>query len=245
MFFLKKKQKERDAVFAELKTDLHSHLVPGIDDGSPDLDTSIELITALAGLGYTSIITTPHVMVDLYPNSRERITEGAVAVQHALLERGIDIRFRAAAEYMLDAGFDRLLTTGEPLLTITDNIVLVECSFVSPPLDLKEKLFDLQIRGYRPLLAHPERYAYFHGSGMYDELKYAGCLFQVNLLSLTGHYGKAVATAAQQLLRKNLVDFLGTDLHHSRHLQALTDSSQQGRFRQVLSNYQFANATID
>ena len=133
-----------------LKTDIHSHLIPGIDDGSPDMETSIELIKGLSQLGYKKIVTTPHVISGIYNNTREKILVGCDQVQNELVRRNIKIEFRAAAEYLLDDHFDLLLERNEPLLTIKDNLVLVEFSFVSPPIDFKEKLFSIQIHGYKP-----------------------------------------------------------------------------------------------
>ena len=213
-----------------LKTDIHSHLIPGIDDGSPDMETSIELIKGLSQLGYKKIVTTPHVISGIYNNTREKILVGCDQVQNELVRRNIKIEFRAAAEYLLDDHFDLLLERNEPLLTIKDNLVLVEFSFVSPPIDFKEKLFSIQIHGYKPILAHPERYNYFHPKfSVYEELKNAGCLFQVNLLSLSGYYGKQAANVADQLIKKQMVDLFGTDLHHSRHLQQLQDPQISSR----------------
>ncbi|MEO8582856.1 MAG: CpsB/CapC family capsule biosynthesis tyrosine phosphatase, partial [Flavitalea sp.] len=131
------------------------------------------------------------------------------------------------AEYFLDDHVDDLIESEIPLLTLKDNWLLVEISFVSPPLNLKEKLFALEIAGYRPILAHPERYTYFaRDKSVYDELKEAGYRFQVNLLSLTGYYGKAPFELAQYLIKKKYVELLGTDLHHTRHLQALQTNPQ-------------------
>jgi protein-tyrosine phosphatase len=201
-----------------LKTDMHSHLLPGIDDGSPDLATSLELKKGLEELGIQQFIATPHIMWDLYKNTPGTIAGALGQLQEEPAQQNI----RAAAEYFMDDHFDELLENNEPLLTISGNKVLVEFSFVSAPLNLKEKLFNLQIKGYHPVIAHPERYLFFAASkGVYDEFKTLGCLFQVNLLSLTGYYGKAAHDLAHYLISKKYIDFLGTDLHHARHLESL------------------------
>lgn len=208
--------------FSGLKTDMHSHLLPGIDDGSPDIETSIRLIKGLQNLGYTRFITTPHVLWDMYKNTPASIKAAQQIVHNALP----DVKLKSAAEYFMDEYFDSLLANQETaLLTIAQNTVLVEFSFVSPPIDLNEKIFDLQIKGYQPVLAHPERYQYFaQQQKKLNEFKDMGCLFQVNILSLTGYYGKPAADLAIWLVEKNMVDFLGTDLHHLRHLEALQHS---------------------
>jgi protein-tyrosine phosphatase len=215
------------ADYSRLGADMHSHLVPGIDDGSPDLDTSLELIRGMVDLGYKKLITTPHIYPDIYPNNRDTILPGQALVVAAVKEQGIPVEFHAAAEYLLDDRFEDLLDRGEPLLTLRDNWVLVELSFIVPAINLKDLLFKMQISGYQPVLAHPERYLYFGGNkGWYDQLKDFGCLFQLNILSLTGHYGKDCLDLAQYLVKKQYIDLLGTDLHHVGHLEMLRSSSR-------------------
>jgi protein-tyrosine phosphatase len=223
MFSLFKRNKAiQAAAFSGIATDMHSHLLPGIDDGSPDVETSLLLIKGMMKLGYKQFITTPHIMQDLYRNTPATINEAYARLQKALEEENLGVNIRPAAEYMLDDHFDQLLESNEPLLTLKDNLVLVEFSFVSPPINVQEKLFQMQIKGYRPVLAHPERYNYLaKNREFYETLKNAGCLFQLNLLSLTGYYGKPTADLATYLLSKDHIDLVGTDLHHDRHLAAL------------------------
>lgn len=220
----RKKTRERPDL-SGIVTDMHSHLVPGIDDGSPDADTSVELVRGLMEMGYQNFIATPHILWDIFKNNRSTITPAHAELINALKIAEIDTNIRYAAEYFLDYHVDELLEQQQPLLTLKDNLVLVEFSFVSAPLDLKEKLFALQMAGYQPVLAHPERYSYLaRNKEMYDELREAGYYFQINLLSLTGYYGKPVLELANHLLKNKYVDFLGTDLHHERHLKALQSS---------------------
>lgn len=142
-----------------------------------------------------------------------------------MLQNDSTVTINAAAEYFLDDHFDQLLETNVPLLTIFDNYVLVEFSFVSPPLNFKEKLFEMQMKGYQPILAHPERYLYFMSDKRwYDELKNVGCYFQLNILSLAGYYGKQSLQLAHYLIDKQYVNLLGTDCHHLRHIEALRNA---------------------
>lgn len=213
--------------FAALSTDMHSHLIPGIDDGSPDMETSISLIRSLVDLGFKKIITTPHIFSDIYPNTPEIIGAGYKEVIAEIERQKIPVEFRAAAEYLMDEIFTGLLDRKKPLLTVKDKVVLVELSFAVPTINLMEILFNMQLEGYQPILAHPERYLYFGANkAWYDQLKGAGCLFQINLLSLAGYYGKGQLELAQYLIKKKYVDFLGTDLHHERHLEVLRSSTQ-------------------
>jgi protein-tyrosine phosphatase len=221
MFFSGKKNKEVFS-FDWLQTDMHSHLLPGIDDGSPDIYTSLELVKGFQTLGYKKIITTPHVLWEIYPNTTELILAKQEEVRKEILNAGIDIEFNAAAEYFIDDHFTEQLKNRIPLLTISANMVLVEFSMVTAPMDLQEVLFEMQMQNYQPVLAHPERYTFLgRKKEVYDQLKNAGCFFQLNLLSLSGHYGEAVQELAEYLLKKKYYDLAGTDLHHVRHLSSL------------------------
>jgi tyrosine-protein phosphatase YwqE len=222
MFFFKRKEIPLNEFFPKGFIDIHSHLLPGIDDGAPDLDTSIQLIQKMSSYGIKNFITTPHILGEMYPNTPEIIKAKLRLVQDELKKRNItDIKIDAAAEYMLDEQFPNILEEGD-LLTLKDNLVLVEMSYFSPPINLFEILFQLQLKGYKPILAHPERYNSYHNDfRMYQKLKNAGCLFQLNLLSLTEHYGKYVQKTYEKLLKENMYDFVGTDAHHLNHLKLL------------------------
>ena len=208
--------------FSILKADMHSHLLPGIDDGSPDIATSLALVRGMHNLGFNKLITTPHIMWDMYRNTRESILEKEALLNAAIREKGWDIEVKAAAEYFLDEYVQQLLQRNEPLLTISGKMVLVEFSMAYPSHSLKDILFEMQMQNYQPVLAHPERYTYMaRKKELYDDLKNAGCYFQLNLLALTGYYGTPVQELAEYLLKKNYYDFAGTDLHHHRHMAAL------------------------
>ena len=149
----------------------------------------------------------------------------------------INIELSAAAEYMLDDYFMELLRKKAPLLTLTKNFVLTELSYATSPSNLEKIAFELNISGYSPLMAHPERYFYYHKNySAYHRMKELGFLLQVNLLSITGYYGKAAAKAARYIIENDLADFIGTDLHHFNHLRALTDNRSREMFQKVLGN---------
>lgn len=207
---------------------MHSHLIPAVDDGSQNEDESLYLIRGMMELGFDNLITTPHVMQDMYPNNKQSISMGYDEIIRYIPEEEKDKintnTIRTAAEYFLDDHVLNLMEKNEPLLTIKDKMVLVEISFASPPLGLKEMIFDLQIKGYQPILAHPERYTFYHRTpSIYKELKETGVLFQSNLLSFSGYYGSSIKDAAEFLANEDLLDLLGTDLHHERHLEKLRE----------------------
>ncbi|WP_036841390.1 tyrosine-protein phosphatase [Polaribacter sp. Hel_I_88] len=222
MFFFKSKEIPLNEFFPEDFIDIHSHLLPGIDDGAKDLNDSIDLIQKMASFGIKNFITTPHVLGDVYPNTPEIIKAKLTEVQNELKKRNItDISITAAAEYMMDEQFSAILEKGN-ILTLKDNLVLVEMSYFSPPNNLYDILFQLGLKGYKPVLAHPERYNSYHNNFReFTKLKRAGCLFQLNLLSLTNNYGREVQKTSERLLKENLYDFVGTDTHHLNHLQLL------------------------
>jgi tyrosine-protein phosphatase YwqE len=237
MFFFGKKKATQSVDLSWIGADMHSHLIPGIDDGSPDVATSLELIRGLHRLGYKKLITTPHVLWEVFPNTTQIITDGLAALKEAVAAEGIAIELQAAAEYYIDEHFEEELKNKTPLLPIYRNAVLVEFSMITAPLDLLQVLFEMQIQGYQPVIAHPERYIYLaQRKQFYDELKEAGCLFQLNLLALTGYYGRPVQELADYLLKQNFYSFVGTDMHNTRHLaalQKLAGSSQLERLKET------------
>ena len=200
--------------------DFHSHILPGIDDGAATIENTVFLVNKLIEFGCSQLIATPHVMNNVWENSAESIAQNLESTKIELQNRGINIPIHAAAEYLLDDNFVHLFTT-EKLCTLKDNYVLVELSYINPPLQLYQMLFDLQVAGYIPVLAHPERYSFYHNNfDAYHKLKSAGCLFQLNLLSTVGYYGKEVMLAATKLLSNSLIDFAGSDVHHNIHIKA-------------------------
>jgi tyrosine-protein phosphatase YwqE len=245
MLFFGKKKSSTNIDLAWLRTDIHSHLLPGIDDGAPDLATSLELIKGLQTLGYKKLVTTPHILWEVYPNTVEIITTALANVKAAMAKEGIAIELQAAAEYFIDEYFEQTLDNKLPLLPISGNKVLVEFSMITAPLDLQQVLFKMQVQGYEPVIAHPERYIYLaQRKQVFDELKETGCLFQLNLLSLTGHYGKSVLELAEYLLKKNYYNLAGTDLHNIRHLASLQKLSSSSLFDRLRDSGVFQNPML-
>lgn len=213
------------ASYASLGLDFHSHLLPGIDDGAKTLEDSLSLIRQMQELGFYRLVTTPHIHWEFYQNTREIILAKLEEVRTALRENNIQVELSAAAEYFLDEHFAGLLASSEPLLTVFDHFVLVETSFFGPHPQMEDYLFRLQTKGYAPILAHPERYAFLHDDfEKYRRLKDLGCRFQINLLSLAEYYGPAVRQTAEKLIRAGMADYFCTDLHHQRHVDKLREA---------------------
>jgi len=196
--------------------DIHSHILPGIDDGAKNIEESLSLISQMKEMGFTKIIGTPHTYQGLYDNTNESIKGSFNLLKKSLKE---DIEIDYASEYMIDGS---LLKRGEEksLLTLKDNYVLVEMSFISKPLDFYDIIFNLQLNEYKIILAHPERYSfYFNDFKAYHKLKSIGCKFQINLLSTTGYYGDDVLKITDKLLKDSLVNFTGSDIHSQKHIE--------------------------
>jgi protein-tyrosine phosphatase len=247
MFKLFSKSSSKDGKFdySVLKTDMHSHILPGIDDGSDSIATSIELIKGLKELGYSRLIATPHILWDMYRNTPDIIRRKLDEVRTAVQKEGIDIKIDAAAEYFLDEHVEDLLKIKEPLLTVCENKILVEFSMAFPAMNIKDVLFEMQMQGYQPIIAHPERYSYLmRNKEFYDELRDIGCLFQLNLLSLGGGYGKTVLELAQYLLKNNFYTLAGTDLHHDGHLHELGSPRIAAAFSKGVEWEKFTNKEL-
>jgi protein-tyrosine phosphatase len=222
LFGRKKLSKQVD--LTPLVCDMHSHLLPGIDDGTPDIQTAVALIKEMQILGYKKLITTPHIMADMYKNTPEIILNKLELLTHALQAENIDIEIKAAGEYQIDDGFQTIMES-KNLLTFGDNFILIELPYFNPPPNLYEITFELQVSGYKIILAHPERYLYWHHNfTKYHQLKDRGIYFQLNMMSLSGHYSPEVKKAAEKLIDLEMVEFLGSDLHNFNYLQYLKNS---------------------
>ena len=202
-------------------TDIHCHLVPGVDDGSPDAPTSADLIERMQAWGIRRILTSPHVTQYTFENDHSTIDPAMAQLHAELQKRGNDIPIANHAEYRIDGLFQERLEKGD-IMALPDNWLLIENSFMQEPWNLDQLVFDLQVRGFKPILAHPERYAYYSTKKeRFDELHNAGLCFQINLLSLAGNYGKAERKMAEYLLDKGYVDFIGSDLHRKSHTECI------------------------
>lgn len=189
-------------------TDRHSHILPGVDDGFQTLPDSLEALQAIEQLGVTEQWLTPHIMED-FPNTPEDLHTRFEKLKESYTGR---LRLHLAAEHMLDNLFVERFAERR-LMEMEDRMVLVETSYAMPPIDFSGMLSDLKVRGYRPLLAHPERYRYMESENDYRRLKERGILFQLNLPSLAGAYGKSAQGKARLLLKRGWYDFVGSDVH--------------------------------
>ncbi len=225
--------------------DMHSHLLPGLDDGLQDIDTTLAFIEQLHELGYNKLICTPHILSDIYPNSPVTILPTLKAVQDAIAERQIPVIVEAAAEYMVDPEMENNMKKGQPLLTFGKNLILIEMSYVAASPNIEQVIFALRLKGLTPVIAHPERYNFYHSNfDQYERLIDLGCILQANLLSLLGYYGKPVKQVVEKLFAKKMIRLVGTDMHHQIHLNALKDLAMKPDICKLLKKAELENSQL-
>lgn len=198
--------------------DIHSHVLYGLDDGAKSISDTVFLIESMKEFGFEKIITTPHTTPLVWDNTKEVILKKLDEVKIEIPDLSNAVSLNVASEYLIDDSFLKRLEE-EKLLCLKDNMVLIEMSYINPPIQLYDILFKLVTQGYQPILAHPERYNFYKNDfDSFKRLKKAGCLFQLNLLSVTGYYGQGITKVADELLKNNMYDFVGSDIHHDNHI---------------------------
>lgn len=228
-----------------IKVDMHAHLLPGIDDGSTSMENSMELISGLKDLGYQKVMATPHVMYDFYKNPTDKILSGLDEVRNSLAANNIDIEIEASAEYYFDEELKERLSKKDILGFGKENYLLFEFSYFNEHQGVKEVLTEMFEKGYTPLLAHPERYPYFvEELHKYNELKEMGLKFQLNLLSLTGHYGESAIHGANYLIDNGFIDFIGTDTHRMSHIEGLKKALKTERLHDLINSGNILNHSL-
>ncbi len=242
-FFKKKEHKKNvDFDYSTLMVDMHSHVLPGIDDGAQTPQESIILVKKMMDLGIKKIIATPHIMADYYKNTSKTINAALDILKAELKKENIDIVVEAAAEHYFDETFESMVDN-KKLMIMGDNYVLFEFSFISQPpnaIPVIQKLKDL---GYKPILAHPERYSYMDLE-QFKTLHDWGLSFQLNTISLTGYYGKEAKKLAEGLIDNQLIDFISSDMHHLRHAQAFKDALRTPYLQKLLFDYPLKNILL-
>lgn len=210
--------------------DIHSHILPGIDDGARNIEESLSLISEMKKIGFSKIIGTPHTYPGLYNNTNESIKNSFEIVQSKLQNKEM---ISYASEYMIDQSIIEK-SEKKTLLCLKDNYVLIEMNFISEPIYLHETIYNLKLNNYIPVLAHPERYKFlFSNTDSFLKLKKYGCLFQLNLLSLTGYYGNKILKISDWLLKENLIDFVGSDAHNLMHVKGFESKVQINQIEKI------------
>lgn len=230
--------------FSLIGADMHSHLIPNIDDGSKSLEDSIYLIKCLYDLGYRKLVATPHIMSDYFKNTHDIILNGLETLKDAVEKAGIPMVLEAGAEYMYDDGFLKKVESGN-LITFGENYLLIELSPYFPPEKFFDTIFELKTSGINPILAHPERYAYWHESpDIYQSLHDREILLQINIPSLSGYYTPQIKKIAEMLIDKDLVDFVGTDLHNENYYRQLLKAQQSKYLEKLVQSPTLKNRSL-
>jgi tyrosine-protein phosphatase YwqE len=215
---------------------MHSHLLPGLDDGVSTMEEAEQIILHFIELGYSRIITTPHVMSDAYRNTPAGIQQKLEELRGYLLQKKIDIKVSAAAEYYLDESLFKMVETDQPLLTFGEKYLLFETNFITEPFNLKEFIFLATTKGYKLILAHPERYLYLQNNlEKVQDLLDRGVLMQINISSLTGYYSRPVQQMAFKLIDRGMIHWLGSDCHHLQHAKLMREAKGLRYFRKALT----------
>lgn len=245
MFGLFKKREVKRTVsfdYTTVVTDMHSHVLPGIDDGAQNVEESIFLIKKMMALGIKKIIATPHVMIDYYRNDADSIGNALAALKTALKEQNIDIDISAAAEHYFDETFEKRIDERK-VFTMGDNYALFELSFVTQPPNLISIIQKMKDAGYKPILAHPERYGYMDIEQM-KTIRSWGCDLQLNTISLSGYYGKHAKRIAEEMVDNQMVDFISSDMHHPRHASAFESTLATPYLEKLLFDYPLKNVML-
>ncbi|WP_245327393.1 tyrosine-protein phosphatase [Hymenobacter fodinae] len=227
---------------------MHSHLLPGLDDGAETLEQSVELVRAMQQLGYRKLVMTPHIMGDFYRNTPESVRGALGALRNAVKAAGITgIGLECAAEYYLDEWFGQKLDAKEALLSFGGDkrYVLVETSYINEPFNFADTMFQLKAHGYQPVLAHPERYTYMYGRfEQLESIRESGVLLQLNLNSIVGYYSAGAKRVAEKMIDAGMVDMLGTDAHHIKHVETLRSKVLLSGYLQKVLSLPLLNSTL-
>jgi protein-tyrosine phosphatase len=241
-FFKKKESKIHAPDYSSIAVDMHSHVLPGIDDGAQNPQESIFLIRRMMEAGIKKIIATPHVMADYYRNTPESINAALELLEAELVKENISVPVEAAAEHYFDETFEDRVNDGR-LMIIKGNYVLFELSFISQPPNMLAVIQRMIELGHKPILAHPERYQYMEVEELRG-LREWGCNLQLNTISLTGYYGKSAKAMAEALVDNNLVDFISSDMHHPKHADALKHALRLSHVQKLLTDYPLKNILL-
>ena len=224
---------KKEQVQLPYKTDVHCHILPGVDHGSQSIEQSLEMLRAEKAMGINRVILTSHVTAITFENTRESLTDAFLKLKDAVTDEGLDIELFLSAEYRMDEYYDKEYAA-DHLLPMPGNHVLLENSFQQELMNLDDLLFDMQVKGYRTILAHPERYTYYsRRRKRYEQLHNAGARFQVNILSFTGYFGEEARESALWFAHNGMIDYLGSDMHNVKHAHIIMDYLNSKEWRKL------------
>lgn len=226
-----KRKKEQVRLF--YNTDIHCHILPGVDHGSQSIEQSLDMLNAQLQMGINRVVLTSHVTAVTFENTRESLTDAFLKLKDAVTDAGLEIELALSAEYRMDEYFDKEYAA-DHLIPMPGKHILLENSFQQELMNLDDLLFDLQVKGYRTILAHPERYTYYsRRRKRYEELHNKGAKFQVNILSFTGYFGEEARDSALWFAKQGMIDYLGSDMHNVKHAHIMMDYLNSKEWRRL------------
>ena len=244
MFNIFQRKSKKDAKLF-YTTDVHSHILPGVDHGSQSVEESLEMLQAQLDMGISHVMCTSHVTAETFENTPESLTAAYEELKNAIAREGLPINIYVSAEYRIDEYWTQEYEAGH-LLPLPGNHVLLENSFAQELIGIDNMMFDLQVKGYRPILAHHERYRYYNDRrDRYKTLHNASVKFQINILSLAGYFGKGARERALWLIQNNLCDMLGSDMHNMEHAQIIMDYIGSKDWRKLCEKYDLPHRIIN
>lgn len=244
MFNIFQRKSKKDAKLF-YTTDVHSHILPGVDHGSQSVEESLEMLEAQLDMGISHVMCTSHVTAETFENTPESLTAAYEELKNAIAREGLPINIYVSAEYRIDEYWTQEYEAGH-LLPLPGNHVLLENSFAQELIGIDNMMFDLQVKGYRPILAHPERYRYYNDRrDRYKTLHNASVKFQINILSLAGYFGKGARERALWLIQNNLCDMLGSDMHNMEHAQIIKEYIGSRDWRKLCEKYNLPGRIIN
>lgn len=240
----RKKKLKSPVDLSVVEVDMHSHVLPGIDDGAEDISTAVRMVNRLAGLGFRKLITSPHIMADIYNNTPNTVLKAKNELKQRLKEENVSTEITAIAEYMLDEG---LVAHSEKfdMLTFGNNHILVELPYYNEPPNINESIFQLQLKGYKVVLAHPERYVYWYNDlSKFESLRARDVLFQLNILTFANAYSFPSREIANYLIKREMIDFIGSDLHDERQYKLIEEALYEPSLARLIESGNIKNKML-
>ena len=243
MFNFFRRSREQTKLFYE--TDVHCHILPGVDHGSQNIAESLELLRTEIDMGIKRVVCTSHVTAETFENTPESLTKAFEELKKAVAEEGLPIELFLSAEYRIDEYWQKQYAAGQ-ILPMPGKYILLENSFIQELIGMDEMMFELQVKGYKPILAHPERYRYYHSRhDRYEKLHSSNVVFQVNILSLAGYFGPGPREAALWLIDNNLCNMLGSDMHNMEHAKVIMDYINSKEWRRLIERHMLDRRVIN
>ena len=222
--------------------DVHSHLIFGVDDGCKTIDESIDILKGLYNMGITDTIITPHYINETnYVSPKLTNLKKLVEIKERLIKENININVYLGNEVYIDKQISQCVKQNKICTLNNTEYILIELPMSGIYTDYIDIFSNLINEGFKVILAHPERYTAFQNDfNKVYELKDIGVLFQCNLGSILGEYGKEAKKTIKRLLKEDLIYMIGTDIHHRKDKYDLLEKAKK-KYKKYLSDERIAD----